>query len=131
MADLPFVDEHVWSVAEPPDVVFARVERYVHAVWVRERRRGIEHLLGTRDPGGFHVAESVPGALLALEGAHRFSRYRLTFLLAADGAGTRVTARTHAAFPGVRGALYRGAVVGTGLHVVVTRRMLRLATVGG
>ena len=130
MSDLPFVDDHVLTVPGSPGTVHAAIDRYVHGTWVRARRRWVEHLLGTRDPGGFHVAESVPGSLLALEGRHRFSRYRLAFHLEPDGDGTRVTARTHAAFPGPHGAVYRALVVGTRLHVVATRRILRQA-VGG
>jgi hypothetical protein len=41
------------------------------------------------------------------------------------GGGTRVTAQTWAAFPGIRGRLYRAMVIGSGGHRVVVRRMLR------
>jgi hypothetical protein len=70
---------------------------------------------------GFRVAEAEPGQRLVLRGRHRFSDYELTFLLDGD----TLRARTHAAFPGLLGRLYRMAVIGTGGHRVVTRRLLR------
>jgi hypothetical protein len=56
-----------------------------------------------------------------LAGRHRFAQYTLTFVLDPD----RLRARTQAAFPGVSGRLYRTAVIGSGAHRIVTRRMLR------
>jgi hypothetical protein len=73
---------------------------------------------------GFRVVDAEPGHRLALEGRHRFSRYRLTFVLDDD----RVRAYTNAAFPGVLGWLYRVAVIGTRAHALVTRRLLRRIT---
>jgi len=70
---------------------------------------------------GFRVDQAEPGRWLAFRGRHRFSRYALTFIL--DGGCLR--ARTHAAFPGVLGRLYRAAVIGSGAHRLVTRRMRR------
>ena len=70
---------------------------------------------------GFRVVESEPQRRLTLEGKHRFSRYRLTFVLDDD----RLRAQTHAEFPGVLGRLYRAAVIGTGGHRLVTRHLLR------
>ena len=74
---------------------------------------------------GFRVAAAEPGHELVLEGRHRFSTYTLTFCLERVAAGrSQVRARTRAAFPGALGALYRLLVIGTGGHVVVTRRLL-------
>ncbi|MBZ0090389.1 MAG: hypothetical protein K8H90_08440 [Thermoanaerobaculia bacterium] len=70
---------------------------------------------------GFRVAESEPGRRLALRGRHRFARYALTFVL--DGG--RLCAQTHAEFPGLRGRLYRAAVIDSGGHRLITRRLLR------
>jgi hypothetical protein len=70
---------------------------------------------------GFRVVEAEPGRRLVLGGRHRFSRYTLTFVIE-DGF---LRAQTHAAFPGVLGRLYRAAVIGSGAHRVVTRRLLR------
>jgi hypothetical protein len=67
------------------------------------------------------VVEAEPGRRLALRGRHRFSNYALTFVLDGD----RLRAQTHAAFPGVPGRLYRAAVIGSGGHRLVTRRLLR------
>ena len=80
-------------------------------------------LLDTRPRGGFEVVEEVLAELLVLEGQHRFSVYRLTFVLHAEGATTRLTASSDAEFPGL-GRLYRALVIGTGLHVVAVRRLL-------
>jgi hypothetical protein len=38
---------------------------------------------------------------------------------------SRLRAETHAAFPGLLGRLYRAAVIGSGGHRLVTRRLLR------
>ncbi len=131
--DLPFIDEHV-----------ARCEGSVDAVWsalLAELRRigaggaTLASLLGC-DPAratptfegrsgetvpGFRIAAAVPGRRLELAGRHGYATYTLTFVLDGD----RLRARTHAAFPGYRGRLYRILVIGTGIHALVTRRMLR------
>ena len=70
---------------------------------------------------GFRVVEAEPGRRLALRGRHRFANYALTFVF--DGG--RLRALTHAEFPGLLGRLYRAAVIGSGGHRLVTRRMLR------
>ena len=74
---------------------------------------------------GFHVAATDPPHRIALEGRHRFSRYRLAFEIEAGGGGSRIRAVTHAEFPGVRGAIYRALVVESGGHRIVTRRILK------
>lgn len=74
---------------------------------------------------GFHVEVAEPGLELALAGSHRFSEYALIFRLADASAGrTRLRAETRAAFPGVKGAVYRTLVIGSRGHVLVTRRLL-------
>lgn len=133
MSELPFVDEHV-----------VRCEGSVDAVWsalLAELRRigaggaTLASLLGCEParatptfdgrPGetvpGFRIAAAVPGRRLELVGRHGYASYSLTFVLDGD----RLRARTHAAFPGLRGFLYRLLVIGTGIHALVTRRMLR------
>ncbi len=70
---------------------------------------------------GFRVVEVEPGRRLVLRGRHRFSNYALTFVLDGD----HLRAQTHAAFPGVLGWLYRTAVIRSGGHRLVTRRLLR------
>jgi hypothetical protein len=71
------------------------------------------------------VARSEPPREIALEGSHRFSRYRLAFEIEPAESGSRIRAVTHAEFPGIRGALYRAMVVGSGGHRIVTTRILR------
>jgi hypothetical protein len=135
--DLPFVDVHETRVAAPPSVVWhalardvagggALTEAFAGTLGCEPRRRGGPPVpeAGAEVPG-FRVVESRPGAALVLAGRHRFSRYALVFGLEPlpDGA-TRLTAETRAAFPGVRGTLYRALVIGTRTHVVAVRAML-------
>jgi hypothetical protein len=63
---------------------------------------------------------------VALAGRHRFARYSLTFELDDAGGGiTRLRALTHAAFPGVRGQIYKTLVIRSRGHVLATRLILR------
>jgi hypothetical protein len=74
---------------------------------------------------GFHVDSATEPAELALAGSHRFSSYALIFRLDELGDGrTRVRAETRAEFPHLKGALYKALVIGTRMHVLVTRRIL-------
>jgi hypothetical protein len=70
---------------------------------------------------GFRVAESVSGQRLALRGRHRFADYALVFVFDES----RLCARSYGNFPGVRGRFYRAAVIGSGGHRVITRRIVR------
>ena len=112
------------EVDAPPERVWktlvARQERPPSAV----ARRGAA-LLGCEPATGFGVERSVPPAELLLAGRHRFSRYSLQFLIDDLGGGrSRLRAVTRAEFPGIAGRAYRALVIGTGLHVVATRRLL-------
>lgn len=145
--ELPFIDAHSLSVNAPVEQAWdetAQVTRH----WVEHTfpRFGVggaagplfARPLGCSDvdpsppgPGapeamiGFHVARAERPSLIALEGKHRFSRYALTFQIEpTDGSGCVVTAETRAAFPGRAGRIYRKAVIGTGAHVIVVRRLL-------
>lgn len=133
MDRLPFVDEHSERVDAPADAVWAALlsvlrRRMGGSAWFA-RLLGCDPAQGTAcfggRPGetvpGFRVVEAEPGRRLALAGRHRFATYALTFALD----GERLRAQTHAAFPGLLGRLYRAAVVGTGGHRLVTRRLLR------
>ena len=72
------------------------------------------------------VAELIPERLLVLQGSHHFSDYALSFRLEPLGAvRTRVIAETRAVFPGLKGRAYRALVIGTRMHVLVVRRVLR------
>jgi len=135
--DLPFVDEHMigieaterqtWDalLATLPDV-FDRgyVGRVGSVLGVEHRdRRGDVGRIGSTLPG-FVVARAVPPAVLALLGQHRFSRYALIFRIEKTNVGVRLRAETRAEFPGTKGRAYRGVVIGTRGHVLVTRRVL-------
>jgi hypothetical protein len=133
MEELPYIDEHRQRIDAPPGAVWAALS----AVLRRQmgggarlaRILGCDPVQGTAEfqgrPGetvpGFRVVDAEPGRRLALRGRHRFAHYSLTFLVDGDC----LSARTHAAFPGLRGRLYRAAVIGTGGHRLVMRRMLR------
>ena len=133
MSALPFVDEHDQPLAAPADVVWQALLRVVRGAFGRKGRvariLGCEPAQGSLEfagrPGdtvpGFRVSEAEPGRRLVLRGRHRFADYALTF----DYDGTRLRAITQAAFPGIRGKLYRAAVIGSGGHRIVTRRLLR------
>lgn len=133
MEELPYIDEHSQRVDAPADVVWSALlqvlRREMGGSASFARILGCEPARSTAEfagrPGdtvpGFRVIEAEPGRRLALRGRHRFSDYELTFVL--DGA--RLCAQTRAAFPGVLGRLYRAAVIRSGVHRVVTRRLLQ------
>lgn len=135
MSDLPFIDERTREVdATPARTWEALVEpvQQARAAEVIARLLGCEDATRSGAPGavgsttpGFRVVRSAYARELALEGRHRFSRYALTFCVEDAGGGrSRVRALTHAAFPGLRGTIYKAMVIGTRGHVVATRRML-------
>lgn len=133
MEHLPYIDEHTQRLDAPADVVWTALLKVLRREMGRSaliaRVLGCDPAQGTAEftgrPGeavpGFRVVEAQPGRRLALRGRHRFSSYGLTFVLDGD----RLRAQTHAAFPGVLGRLYRAAVIGSGGHRLVTRRLLR------
>lgn len=124
--DLPYVDEHAVIIAAPRSVVWTALERYVASSVQRAATNPLTGVLGTEPRGGFAVAERVEPAQLALEGRHRFSRYRLVFELDDEpGGSTRLRALTYAVFPGLRGQAYRTLVIRTRLHVLATNHLLR------
>ncbi|MBB5888924.1 SRPBCC family protein [Kutzneria kofuensis] len=132
--DLPFIDEHEVLVAAPPAQVWRALVDHAGSL---DSPQPLALVLGTEprrasgtpfEPGstvaGFAVAEAEPGRLLRLTGRHRFSRYELTFTLAAQPGGTVLAARSNAEFPGLHGFVYRSLVIGSGGHRVVVRRLL-------
>jgi hypothetical protein len=138
MADLPFVDVHTIAVTATPELIWASLIATLRANFGKFRR--VARLLGcvpakasqnfTGRVGqtlpGFQVVEADVDRKLALAGRHRFSRYRLTFEIT-EG---RLSARTNAEFPGVRGKAYRAAVIGSHGHEVLVQRMLRTVAAG-
>ncbi|MBW9208060.1 hypothetical protein KV100_00205 [Mumia sp. zg.B21] len=132
--DLPLIDEHALTIARPRQQVWTALEAFVHRSLLSAADGAMARLLGTDPPGGFAVDDVVTGERLDLAGRHRFSVYRLVFRLAdaplaevpaADAPATRLSARSYAVFPGVRGAVYETMVIRTRFHVLATRRMLR------
>jgi hypothetical protein len=121
---LPHIDDHEVRIDAPVDVVFAVLRRYVGSLGA-SKGGFVAWLLGTDPPSGFGVAEEVPDRLVRLAGRHRFSRYQLVFELDAVDGGTVLRARSYAEFPGLHGRAYRAAVIGTRLHVLATRHILR------
>lgn len=133
MDDLPFVDEHHLRCQASAEATWAALIAVLHRGLggrvVLARLLGCDPAEGS--PGfsgrdgealaGFRVVGSERGRRLVLRGRHRFARYALTFSM--DGEVLR--ARTEAAFPGLLGRLYRAAVIGSGGHRLVTRRLLR------
>jgi hypothetical protein len=138
--DLPWIDEHASEIDAPASVVWPALlrtvermtaggaaPRYARAVGCADTEAGGPRPLevGSTVPG-FHVAELAPQASLTLAGSHRFSNYALVFRLEPlGGRRTRLVAETRAEFPGFRGHAYRAAVIGTRMHVLVVRRVMR------
>lgn len=128
------IDEHKVAVDAPVQDVRAGVLRALRGAFGASapiaRVLGCEPASGTATFEG-RVGDALPGfrvvaadgRTIALEGRHRFSHYRLTFL---QDNGT-LRARTDADFPGLHGRLYRAAVIGSGAHRILTRRLLRRA----
>lgn len=139
MSELPFIDEHTREIGAPPPGVWEALRQVVPGSFSGRRASRVATLLGT-DPGavagelgaegssfpGFRVTRSSPSSELALAGSHRFSTYELVFRIDDLGSGrSRLRAETRAAFPGLKGRLYRAAVIGTRGHVLATTRILR------
>jgi len=133
MEPLPLIDVHRQPIDAPAGRVWAALlevlrrnlrgkERFARLLACEPSEGTAEFTgrLGDAVPG-FRVAEVEPGRRLALRGRHRFADYRLTFVLDGD----HLSARTDAAFRGFLGRLYRAAVIGSGGHRLVTRRLLR------
>jgi hypothetical protein len=136
---LPHVDEHALVVAADRDATWAALLRVVEGTVAAGAAPRMAWVLGCADTEasgprplatgstlpGFHIAAAQTPVELALAGSHRFSSYALIFRLDDLGDGrTRVRAETRAEFPHMKGAVYRALVIGTRMHVLVTRRIL-------
>ena len=136
---LPFVDEHFVEIAASPELVWDALIRTVGGISDGRTGSPLSRALGcaqTESEGevgeigstipGFIVTRSVRPAVLALMGRHRFSRYALIFSILEKPSGlVLLSAQTRAEFPGGRGRVYRGLVIGTRGHVIVTASILR------
>jgi hypothetical protein len=138
-ADLPRVDEHSISIAATPDSSWDALLRVVEGSFSSAASARGARLLGCTDTDasgprplaagssmpGFHVGTAQHPRELALAGRHHFSDYALIFRLdEQEGNGTTLRAETRAAFPGLKGRVYRTMVIGTRMHVLMTRRIL-------
>ena len=137
--ELPLLDEHAVRTSADPIRVWNALPAGITAAFDHSRGRAMAELLGCseRRAGepfatiegatipGFRALRVVAPREIALAGRHRFARYVLTFRVEPRDGGATLRAVTHAEFPGLRGALYRALVVGTGGHRLVTRRILK------
>lgn len=146
-AGLPFIDEHSIDVNVSPERVWDTLVRTVlprfGGGWGRlgtgRFGRAGARLLAAPYPDprvtcsgipqtiiGFRVERAERPSLILLAGEHRFAAYTLSLSIAGaeSDSKSRLTAQTRAAFPGRPGRLYRAAVIDTGAHVVVVRRLL-------
>lgn len=136
---LPYVDELPIEIGADREATWAALLRVVEGSFASARGRGPARLLACEDTElsgprplaqgsafpGFHVDSAEPLSELGLAGRHRFSTYLLSFRLEdASGERTRLVAETRATFPGPKGSVYRALVIGTRMHVLVTRRIL-------
>lgn len=136
---LPYVDELSVAIDADREATWAALLQVVERSFASPHGRRPARLLacedtessGTRPPAegsafpGFHVESAEPPSELGLAGRHRFSTYLLSFRLEeADRGRTRLVAETRAAFPSLKGRVYRALVIGTRMHVLVTRRLL-------
>ncbi|RFU20784.1 hypothetical protein [Geodermatophilus marinus] len=139
LEELPPVDEHSLVVGAPPPAVWTGVLEVLGSAFGTGTSPALARLLGCEPSAttawgragvgstvpGFRVVAARPPRLLVLAGRHRFARYAIVARVEPCGSGSRLGLETRAAFPGLRSAAYRLAVIGTGGHVLVTRRLLR------
>lgn len=138
---LPYVDEHSVTIDADGEKTWSALLRVVEGTFGGGGTARFARLLGCADtaaggprplaPGstvpGFQVEAAEAPRELALGGSHRFSNYALIFRLKEGDGGTILSAETRAGFPGLQGRAYRALVIGTHVHVLVTRRLLDAA----
>jgi len=138
-ARLPHIDEHSVVVDAAREPTWESLLRVVDASVSSGAAPRFARIVGCVDTdpsgprplargsvlSGFHVEAATAPAELVLAGHHRFSAYALVFRLDELGDGrTRVSAETRAEFPDLKGVIYKALVIGTRMHVLVTRRIL-------
>lgn len=142
MPELPYLDEHSATVRAGPEQVWRSLLETLDGAFSGAVPGRYARLVGCADTAasgprpltvgstvpGFHVVTADAGRELTLEGSHRFASYTLAFRIEplTDGR-CRLTARSHAAFPGVAGGAYRLLVLRTGAHLLGVRRLLSSA----
>lgn len=136
---LPHIDEHSLGVESGRETTWEALLRAAEGFVSSPAAPRFARILGCADTEtsgprplregsafpGFHVSAATAPVELLLAGSHRFSDYALVFRLdELDGGRTRVRAETRAEFPGFKGSVYKALVIGTRMHVLVTRRLL-------
>ncbi len=135
-AVLPYVDEHTTIVQADADTLWQSLTEALDTAFDRP---GYARLVGCADVTasgprplaegstlpGFRVTRAIKAHELVLTGRHRYSVYSLTFHIEEAGPNRYLLrAESRAAFPGLRGRVYRRLVIGTGAHAMGTRRLL-------
>jgi len=138
-ADLPFIDVFEATVEASDRAVYEALSRHLARSLGTAAARVAGRVLGCTHRGaslttppvegqevsGFVVVQARAPISLVLEGRHRFASYRLSFTVEALSANrTKLSARTDALFPRIKGAFYRALVIGSGGHEIVARRMI-------
>lgn len=139
LEQLPPIDEHEIYVDAPAEASWAALfptlertfggkfaHRYTERVHAAETEaHGDLHHPGGTLPG-FTVTRAIEPVMLALAGKHQLAQYAVVFRIdLIPGQRSRVRLETRAEFIGAKGRLYRAGVLGTRLHVIAVRRMLR------
>ncbi len=139
LEQLPPIDEHEIYVDAPAeaswDALFPTIEkafggkfahRYTERVHAAETEaHGDLHHPGGTLPG-FTVTRAIAPVMLALAGKHQLAQYAVVFRIdLLPGQRSVVRLETRAEFIGAKGRVYRAGVLGTRLHVIAARRMLR------
>lgn len=136
--DLPSIDTHREQVNAPAADTWEALIAWAARGWSNSTNARFARLLGCEpaevsgETGavgssipGFRVASSEPPHMLGLAGGHHFSTYTLDFRIEDRGEDSLLSATTHAAFPGLKGQLYKTAVIRSRAHILFTKRILR------
>ena len=123
-----YVDEHARLLpGVPPERAYAAARSFAERL--TRTPTGVlgafTRVWGTEPASGFAIVDDQPPAVVTLAGRHRCSRYEMDLRVDPAAGGSVVTVVTLADFPGVRGTVYRAALVGSRGHVVAVRMMLR------
>ena len=135
---LPHIDEHSLAIEADPEATWEALLRVAEGSFGTPGTARVARLLGCAEveaagPRPLATGSTIPGfgvelaerpRQLSLAGGHHFSSYALIFRLDEQGKCTMLHAETRASFPGLKGGIYRTAVIGTRGHVLVTRRLL-------
>lgn len=123
--DLPYVDTHRTQVPAARNRTWIALRHCADSLGIG-KKNPVGLILSTRPRTGFEIVQEVPDRQLGLAGRHRFARYLLVFEVSdLTDEKTLLSAHTYSEFPGLPGRVYRALVIGSGLHAVATRSMVR------